>query len=118
TSGRGGFFLNGDERFCRAEDDVGVVSIAVNCSALSTRHIVDELGKREAIRLCQAVLENGILVEGPAQDIIRDLITAAETLSAQLGQRILILLEEISKNRQRHVAKALQIRTNSAERSI
>ena len=74
-----------------------IVSAVADPTAFGPDGVTDELSKREAIAFLQGIMENGVLLDSPTKELIRQALECVGTLSTKMGQRIQLLLVEIQK---------------------
>lgn len=87
-----------------------IVSAVADPTAFGPSGIVDELAKREAIAFLKGIIANGVLLDGPTKDLLRLALSEVSKLSTKMGQRIELLLVEISKQHKKFVVTCDQPR--------
>jgi hypothetical protein len=80
-----------------------IVSAVADPSAFGPLGITDELTKREAIAFLQGVIANGVLLDEPTKELLREALQAVSQLTTRMGQRIQLLLMEIQKQHKKLV---------------
>ena len=81
-----------------------LVSLAVDPHIFTCKTIVDARTRDQVEILVRAVLENGILLTNKTNEFIRDVIVGTSGLRTDLGQRLQILIAELSQNKKRYLA--------------
>ena len=80
-----------------------IVSAVADPSAFGPLGISDELAKREAIAFLQGIIMNGVLLDEPTKELLREALREASQLGTRMGQRIQLLLTEIRKQHKKLV---------------
>ena len=97
-----------------------IVSAVIDPSSFGQSGIVDSETKKEAKRFLEGILENGVLVDKArnSKSLLDQAIREAETLSAKLGQSILILLADIKKDWKKLVASVGELEQSLEDGNI
>lgn len=80
-----------------------IVSAVADPSAFGPEGISDELSKREAISFLQGIVANGVLLDEPTRELLREALCEVSQLNTKMGQRIQLLLMEIQKQHKKFV---------------
>lgn len=87
-----------------------IVSAVADPSAFGPQGISDELSKREAIAFLNGIIANGVLLDGPTMELLRQALGEVSQLSTNMGQQIELLLVEIRKQHKKFVVTCDQTR--------
>ena len=80
-----------------------IVSAVADPTAFGPNGITDELSKREAIAFLRGIVLNGVLLDEPTKELIRQAIDEVSQLGTKMGQQIQLLLVEIKKQHKKFV---------------
>jgi hypothetical protein len=82
-----------------------IVSAVADPAVFGPEGITDKLTRREAIAFLRGIVQNGVLLDGPTKELLRQSLAQVATLKTQDRQSIQILLEEISKQHKKFIVK-------------
>ena len=96
-----------------------IVSVIADPSIFGPAGVTDELTSREVLGLLRGILLNGVLLCDPSRQLVRDAMLAADTLSkqpggTQWGQRISLILQEISKQHKKYLVSCEEAKWDRA----
>lgn len=99
-----------------------IVSVIADPAIFGPASVTDELTSREVLGLLRGILQNGVLLCDPSRQLFRDAMKAADTLSkepggTQRGQRISLILQEISKQHKKYLASCEEAKWDNANPS-
>ncbi len=80
-----------------------IVSVVADPMAFGPRGITDELSKREAVAFLKGIIANGVLLDEPTKELLRQSLTEVSQLKTKMGQQIQLLLLEIHKQHKKFV---------------
>lgn len=72
-----------------------IIGAVADPRIFSAQVVTDELTKREAIAFLRSIAESGLLIDDPDQSLLHESVENARSLKTGLGQRILLLLQEL-----------------------
>ena len=82
-----------------------LVSAVADPAIFGPQGIKDKLTKREAVTFLRGILQNGVLLDGPTKELLRESIVQVCRLKVHDRQAVQILLEEIAKQHKKLVVK-------------
>lgn len=99
-----------------------IVSSIADPSIFGPVVVTDELTSREIVALLRGIVHNGVLLCDPSRQLLRDAMTEADALSrqpggTQRGQRISLILQEISKQHKKYVVSCEEAKWKAANPS-
>lgn len=86
-----------------------IVSAVADPTAFGPQGVTDELSKREAIGFLKSIVTNGVLLDEPSKELLRQSLCEVSQLSTKMGQQIQLLLQEIHKQHKKFVVTCDQL---------